>query len=72
MNVSCGFASIPGNMKEKCPRCDSTIVVERDCPECYGEAQFDYGRVEFCEVCQGVGSIPGQWECIECSHEWNE
>ena len=55
-----------------CPECNSDIVVERDCFACGGFGYSEQNPNEICQVCDGVGSIPGEYECLECGHEWDE
>lgn len=60
------------NSNLRCPECQSSVVAERDCPECDGLGHDEYGNENICGACEGVGAIRGEWECLECSHEWDE
>ena len=56
----------------KCQNCDSESVSSRDCPLCGGDGLYAIGSDRVCDVCDGIGSIAGEWECISCGYEWDE
>jgi len=55
-----------------CPECNSEEIVERDCVKCEGDGLYDIGSDRLCDVCEGMGSNHGEWECLKCGLNWDE
>lgn len=59
-------------MKRYCPECNSDQILERDCYLCGGFGHDEQNIDKLCTACDGVGSIPDTYECMECGYEWDE
>lgn len=54
----------------KCPFCGSIHNKTKRCWDCNGTGISFWVATEECGVCDGLGELYGEYECLDCGMEW--